>query len=124
MKRIKTIYWIITGLFAALMLLSAIPSILMVPKAVDMTSKHLGYPLYFIPFLGVAKLLGVVGILTPGFPRIKEWAYAGFIFDLIAAAYSIRSVGDPIGQSAGALLGLILAVASYALYHKTIKGTI
>lgn len=87
MKSVKIIYWTSTGLFAAFMLFSAIPDIMMVEDAkVFMT--HLGYPLYFIPFIGVAKLLGSVAILIPSFKKIKEWAYAGLVFDLIGAAYS------------------------------------
>ncbi len=77
MKKTKTIYWIFTGLFAGIMMLSAIPDIIKVPDAVQMVSTHLGYPVYFLPFIGVAKLLGAIAILIPGYPRIKEWAYAG-----------------------------------------------
>ncbi len=84
MKKNKALYWTITGLFLAFMLFSAVPDILVVPDAVTFMV-HLGYPKYFIPFIGVAKLLGVIAILVPGFPRIKEWAYAGLCFDLIGA---------------------------------------
>jgi hypothetical protein len=87
MKKNKALYWTITGLFLAFMLFSAVPDILVVPDAVTFMA-HLGYPKYFIPFIGVAKMLGVIAILVPGFPRIKEWAYAGFFFDLIGATYS------------------------------------
>jgi DoxX-like family len=87
MKRTQTLYWIITGLFLLFMLFSAIPDILVVPDAITFMG-HLGYPKYIIPFLGVAKLLGVIAILVPGFPRIKQWAYAGFFFDLTGASYS------------------------------------
>src|SRR5687767_12391808 len=87
MKKINIAYWIITGLFAAFMLFSAIPDIMVVPEAVAMIT-GLGYPKYLIPFLGVAKLLGVIVILIPWFRRIKEWAYAGLFFDLIGATYS------------------------------------
>src|SRR5882762_1506351 len=88
MKKTKILYWIITGLFSAFMLFSAIPDIMVVPDAITFMN-HLGYPIYIIPFLGVAKLLGVIAILIPGFPRIKEWAYAGLFFDLIGATYSV-----------------------------------
>src|SRR6266567_1252320 len=94
MKKNKTLYWIITGLFSVFMLLSALPDIMVVPDAVTFMS-HLGYPRYIISFLGLAKLLGVIAILIPGFPRIKEWAYAGLAFDLIGATYSVIAVGDP-----------------------------
>ena len=77
MKKTKIIYWIFTGLLAAGMLLGSIPDIMSTPEAVAIVTTHLGYPAYFIPFIGVAKLLGAVAILIPGFPRIKEWAYAG-----------------------------------------------
>ena len=80
MKKTETIYWVITGLFSAFMLISAIPEILIVPDEVTMIT-GLGFPKYFIPFLGVAKLLGIIAILIPGFKRIKEWAYAGLAFD-------------------------------------------
>ena len=69
------------------MLFTAVPDILSSPDAVKLIN-HLGYPNYFIPFIGVAKLLGIIAILIPGFPRIKEWAYAGLAFDLIGATYS------------------------------------
>src|SRR6187549_2578389 len=88
MKKTKIIYWIVTGIFAAFMLFSAIPDILLVPDAVMMIT-GLGFPKYIIPFLGVAKLLGVIAILIPGFKRVKEWAYAGLFFDLIGATYSM-----------------------------------
>ncbi|MGV2448107.1 UNVERIFIED_CONTAM: DoxX family protein, partial [Bacillus sp. ATCC 13368] len=81
MKKTKIIYWIFTGLLVALMVLGSIPDIMSVPDAVALFN-HLGYPTYLLPFIGIAKLLGVVAILIPGFPRIKEWAYAGFVFDL------------------------------------------
>lgn len=61
------------------MLFSAIPDIMMVPEAMQMVHDQLGYPTYFVPFIGVAKVLGAIAILVPGFPRIKEWAYAGLV---------------------------------------------
>jgi len=72
MKKINIYYWIITGLFAAFMLSSAIPNIMVSPEWVTIIT-GLGYPKYFIPFIGVAKLLGIIVILIPGNSRIKEW---------------------------------------------------
>src|ERR1700741_1986394 len=86
----NTLYWIITGLFSAFMLFSAIPDVLCVPDAITFMT-HLGYPIYFIPFIGIAKVLGIIAILIPGFPRIKEWAYAGLAYDLIGATYSVTA---------------------------------
>ena len=122
MKSTNIIYWISTGLVSALMTLSAIPDIIKVPDAVEMVTKHLGYPLYFLVFIGVAKLLGSIAILVPGFPRIKEWAYAGFFFDLIAAVYSSISVGDSVGKWAPIFVGFALVGCSYIYHHKRIKA--
>ena len=117
MKKTKTTYWIITGLFSAFMLFSSIPDILVVPEAVTFMN-HLGYPNYFIPFIGVAKVLGIIAILIPGFPRIKEWAYAGLAFDLIGAIYSIIAVEGVQPQLGVMLLPIIFLIISYVLYHK------
>ena len=120
MKKTNTFYWIFTGLFAALMLFSSIPDILNTADAQKFMHDQLGYPNYFTPFIGVAKLLGVIAILAPGFPRLKEWAYAGLCFDLLGAAYSTISIGGPV---AGLffLLPLALEAASYIFYQKRRK---
>ena len=96
MKKTKIFYWVIPVMFSAFMLFSAVPDILVVPAAVKFMT-DLGYPVYIIPFLGVAKLWGVIAMLIPGFPQIKEWAYAGLFFDLMGAAYSgiAKSGFDP-----------------------------
>lgn len=121
MKKTNTIYWITTGLFGAFMLFSAIPDIIVTPEAVSFVT-GLGYPKYIIPFLGVAKFLGVVAILVPGFPRLKEWAYAGLFFDLTGATYSaICHDGFMAGQLFMALPFTMLAL-SYFYYHKKHQG--
>ena len=119
MKKTKIAYWIFTGLLAALMLFSSVPDILSVPSAVDIVTTHLRYPAYFLPFIGVAKFLGAVAVLVPGFPRIKEWAYAGIAYDLIAAMYSSIAVGDPASAWIFMCIPLILLTCSYVFYHKT-----
>jgi hypothetical protein len=121
MKKTNIFYWIFTSLFAAMMLFSAIPDILSDPIAVKGMHSDLGYPLYFIPFIGVAKALGAIAILVPGFPRLKEWAYAGLFFDLIGATYSIIAVGKSIADWGFMVLPILLGVASYALYQKRKK---
>jgi uncharacterized membrane protein YphA (DoxX/SURF4 family) len=122
MKKTTILYWIFTGLLAALMVASAIPDALSVPEAVTFF-QHLGYPAYLLPFLGVAKLLGAVAILVPGFARLKEWAYAGFVFDLAGAMYSGIAVGDPVGAWLPISIGLLLIALSYRLYHKKVEAT-
>ena len=121
MKKIKVLYWVFTGLFAAMMFMSAVPDIFSNTIAVKGMHGDLGYPLYFIPFIGIAKALGVIAILVPGYPRIKEWAYAGLTFDLVGATYSIISSGQPFASFAFMIVPLALAVLSYTFYQKKLK---
>ena len=116
MKKANIFYWVFTGLFLAMMLGSAIPDIISSPIAVQGMHNELGYPLYFIPFIGVAKVLGVLAILLPISLRVKEWAYAGLVFDLIGATFSIIAIGKPDWMFM--LLPIFLAVGSYIFYHK------
>ena len=109
----KIAYWIVTILLAALLILSAVPDVLLVPGAVQIF-EHLGYPHYLLPFVGIAKLLGAASILQPWFRGMKEWAYAGITFDLIGALYSHLAVGDGIQFLIPPILGLALTGASYA----------
>ena len=122
MKKTKIIYWSLTGLFAVFMLGASIPDILVMPLAVT-GFNEMGYPTYLIPFLGWAKLLGVVAILIPGFPKIKEWAYAGLAFDLIGAIYSIQAIGKPVGDWLPVFVPLLLGIGSYVFYHKVGQAT-
>lgn len=121
MKKINIVYWIFTGLLIALMAFGSIPDILSAPDAVTLF-KHLGYPTYLLPFLGAAKLLGCAAILIPGFPRIKEWAYAGFTIDLTGAMYSSISVGDPPSGWMIFIIGYLLIAGSYVYYHKRLRA--
>jgi len=121
MKKTKIIYWIFTILLCLPLLIGAIPDIIRVPEAVELM-KHLGYPEYLLPFLGVAKVLGIIAILVPGFPRLKEWAYAGIFFDLAGAMYSHLSVGDGPDKWAGFFIGFVLLFGSYIFYHKKRKA--
>jgi hypothetical protein len=120
MKKINIIYWIITGLFSAFMLFSSVPDILSTPDAITFMNK-LGYPNYIIPFLGIAKLLGIIAILIPGFPLIKEWAYAGLFFDLIGATYSNIAVAGMDPQILFMVLPISFLFISYYLYHKRLR---
>ena len=122
MKATKIIYWIVTGLFALFMISDGIQEIMQTKDATDFILK-LGYPAYLVPFLGVGKVLGSIAILVPGFPRLKEWAYAGLIFDLVGATYSIFAVGPIQAQSAFMFVFIGFAFASYFLYHKKLKNS-
>ncbi|HEY5745214.1 MAG TPA: DoxX family protein [Chryseolinea sp.] len=112
MKKINILYWVFTGLFAALMIFSSFSNIVTAPDAVELIKAKLGYPTYIIPFLGVAKLLGSIAILIPRFPRLKEWAYAGLMYDLIGATYSSFAIGE-----AGAAFMVIFIAMGFASYY-------
>ena len=117
MKKTNILYWTFTGLFGAFMLFSAIPDIIVTPEAVTFMT-NLGYPKYIIAFLGVAKALGVVAIIVPGFPRLKEWAYAGLFYDLLGATYSGIANDGLQPSMAFMLLPFGLEALSYIYYHK------
>ena len=76
---------------------------------------HLGYPAYLLTILGLWKWLGAIAIVAPGLPLLKEWAYAGFFFDLTGAAASHAFAGDGAGQVLPPLVFLLLVMASWAL---------
>lgn len=120
MKKINILYWIFNGLFALLMLGSAIPNIISDPMSVE-GFRQISLPAYLLPFLGVAKALGVAAILIPGYPRLKEWAYAGLSFDLLGATYAIAAAGMPPANWAFMCISLALCAAAYSLYHKRMK---
>jgi hypothetical protein len=122
MKKINIIYWITTGLILALMLWSAIGSFTDNPAGAKIMA-HLGYPAYLGKFLAVAKILAVIAILVPGYPRLKEWAYAGLAFDLIGATYSSYAVGDPASGWGFMFVFIALLAVSYIYYHKKLKAS-
>jgi DoxX-like family len=121
-KTVNTLYWVFTILFSVLMLFSSWSSIVVNEDSVKLIHGMLGYPEYFIPFTGWAKLIGVIAILVPSFRRIKEWAYAGLFFDLVAATYSgiaIAKAFDPLMLTL--LLWYVPGILSYVYWHKKLK---
>jgi uncharacterized membrane protein YphA (DoxX/SURF4 family) len=74
---------------------------------------HLGYPVYLLTILGVWKILGVIAILVPKFPQLKEWAYAGFFFVMTGAIVSHRAKGDSVTAILPASLLLVLTILSW-----------
>lgn len=121
MKKTKIIYWVVTGILAAMLGIGSVYDAISAPEAVDHVTR-IGYPAYIVPFLGVAKLLGIVAILVPGFPRLKEWAYAGLFYDLFGAFYSHIAFGDGPDMWAGFFIGFALIAASYIYHHKLHKS--
>jgi DoxX-like family len=120
MKKINIIYWISTVLILAMMLWSAISSLTDNPQGVKIMS-DLGYPAYLGHFLAVAKVLAIIASLVPGFPKLKEWAYAGLAFDMIGAMYSMYAVGEPASKWAFMLVFIAVLFCSYIFYHKKLK---
>jgi uncharacterized membrane protein YphA (DoxX/SURF4 family) len=123
MKATNIIYWISTGLFGAAMFFSGITNIMVVPDAITLF-QTLGYPMYLIPFLGWAKVLGAVALFIPGFPRIKEWAYAGLFFDLLGATYSNYAALGFQPEMLGMIVFFGLLFLSYFYYHKRMAASV
>jgi len=107
-------YWTTTILGPASFVIGGVLNLMQTEQVVS-TMGHLGYPAYFASILGAWKLLGAIAIVIPRFPRLKEWAYAGFFFDLTAAAISRAAVGDSAADIVAPLMFLALVLASWAL---------
>ena len=109
-----TAYWVATILGPASFVIGGYLHLTRDPQVMA-TLAHLGYPPYFATILGVWKTLGAIAIVAPGFPRLKEWAYAGFFFDLTGAAATRAFVGDGVVDIIAPLAFLALVAASWAL---------
>ena len=111
-KRNKIIYWIATAWLALGMLSTGLVQLLKTEEEVYMIT-GLGYPVYFLTILGVWKILGVVAVLIPKFPLLKEWAYAGFFIAMSGAIVSHLINGDESREIFGPALLLILTMVSW-----------
>lgn len=111
-KKYKIIYWFFTLWLALGMVSTGIVQLIRSNDEV-LRIEHLGYPVYFLTLLGMWKVLGVAAVLAPGFPRLKEWAYAGFFFAMSGAAISHVAVGDPMGEILPSLLLLAITLVSW-----------
>jgi DoxX-like family len=107
----KITYWVSTGLIAAMSLFAAFGYLSSSATAVQAFA-HVGYPQQLRVILGIAKLLGAITLVVPGFARLKEWAYAGFTFAWISALVAHYLAKDgPIAFMP--LLLLVLLATSY-----------
>ncbi|GGB12739.1 DoxX family protein [Puia dinghuensis] len=111
-KTRKIIYWIATIWLSLGMLSTGIVQVLRVKTEADFIS-HLGYPAYFMTILGIWKILGVIAVLIPKFPILKEWAYIGFFFAMSGALFSHIASGSPVKDMFPSLWLLILTVVSW-----------
>ena len=108
----KIIYWIATIWLSLGMLSTAIVQLLKTDDEVSLITR-LGYPVYFLTIIGVWKILGVVAVLTPKFPLLKEWAYAGFFMAMSGAVVSHLINGSEAKDLFGPTLLLVLTVVSW-----------
>jgi hypothetical protein len=114
MDRNDIAYWATTAIFCLVLGFSGITHSIHAEMMVE-SMAAMGYPVYFMSIIGMFKLLGVAALLAPGRPLLKEWAYAGFTFNLIGAAGSHLLSGEPITDWIRPLLVLGLGSASYLL---------
>lgn len=118
MKKNKILYWTFTGLVALGFLLSSFMYLSKNPQLLE-NFKKAGFPEYFVTILGLAKLLGAVALVNPWFPRLKEWAYAGFVFVLIGAVWTHVATATPF---VAPLVFLLLVLVSYYFFRKLNKA--
>jgi len=114
-KRNKIIYWIATIWLSLGMISTGVVQLFKTNAGqggLDMII-HLGYPAYLLTILGTWKILGVVALLIPKFPLLKEWAYAGFFFITSGAIFSHIAAGDKIVELVPGLLLLVLTIVSW-----------
>lgn len=117
MKRINIFYWIFTSLLIPSLGYGSIMELIGNPQSTEVITS-LGYPAYLSPFLGAARILALIAIFTPKFPRLKEWAYAGLVFDVIGATYSQIAVGNPLSYTLFPIIILGVIFGSYYFHHK------
>lgn len=121
MKTTKILYWVFTGLVIITMGVFSIFNVIGSADSVQLF-QTLQLPVYLMYFLGVAKILGTIAILVPGFPRVKEWAYAGLTFDVIGAWYCSFVIGTDAAGLFFMALFLVPIIGSYICYHKLQKA--
>ncbi len=117
----KIIYWLSTAIFCGIFLFSAT----MYFTKYEMVKgffESLGHPVYIIYPLAVAKVLGVVAILSKKSRLLKEWAYAGFFFDTVLAAAAHLHAND--GGQLLALTAMAMLIVSRIFDSKVFKPKI
>jgi hypothetical protein len=111
------LYWITTALLAFILISGG----LWLMSTSQPMGGHLGFPDYFWLMLGFLKILGGIAILVPGFPLLKEWAYAGIVFNMLGASASRIFVGDSAAHIIVPLVICAIAVASWYLRPESRK---
>ena len=111
-KRNKIIYWVATLWLSLGMVSTGIVQLFQMKEETQFIL-DLGYPAYFLTLLGIWKMLGVVAVIVPAFPVIKEWAYAGFFFAMSGAVYSHIAMHHSAKDLFGPVLLLVLTAVSW-----------
>lgn len=111
-KRNKIIYWIATIWLSLGMVATGIVQLIKMKEEADKMAL-LGYPLYLLTLLAIWKMLGVITVLVPKFPVLKEWAYAGFFFAMSGAVFSHIASGSAPAELFGPMLLIILTFVSW-----------
>jgi len=114
MRTKKISYWIATIWLSLGMVSTGIVQLLKMDQDVN-RMRELNYPIYLLTLLGIWKILGVIAVLIPKFPILKEWAYAGFFFAMSGAIFSHIASGSPMQEIFPSLLLLVLTVVSWYL---------
>jgi len=118
-KTTNIIYWIVTGLFAAFMLMAGVVEAIQHESGKEIMT-HLGYPFHVLTVLGIGKILGAIVLFLQDrrFYTLKEWAYAGFTFNFIGAFVARLMAGDELGLIISPLLFMAFMFVSYFLWKK------
>ena len=113
-KATNILYWITTGFISVMFLFSAYMYLSQNPELMKGFAM-MGYPAYFVTILGTAKLLGALAIVNPWSAKLREWAYAGFTFNLIGATWTHIATGTPFISP---LVFLLVLAASYYFHTR------
>jgi len=111
-KRNKIIYWVATVWLALGMVSTGVVQLIQMKEEAALFAR-LGYPMYLLTILGVWKILGVIAVLAPRLPLLKEWAYAGFFFTMSGALLSHGALGDEAIEFFGPSLLIVLTMVSW-----------
>jgi hypothetical protein len=115
--RAATVERLVTGLLVVMMIASGFVNVAAI-RPPFMGAHDLGYPAYVPPMLGVAKLMGVATFFTRRAPTLREWAYAGFVFELLGASFSHLLAGNGVVHALPPLVDLAVVLASYGCWHR------
>ncbi len=118
MKSTKILFWVFTALLLFVMVSSALGTFFSSAQS-EAFAKTVGFPVYLFKLLAVAKILGSIALVTPGFKRLKEWAYAGFTFDLIGASDIFINNHAPLADWLPFIgAGFVFLIGSYVYFRK------